>query len=61
MTYGYALVSRPSHSYLWVLARRPDLPVEIRNGLVARARDRGFPVGDLILVGHGQPPCKPAS
>ena len=58
--YGYALVAGPSQGYLWILARRPDLPVEIRNALVAKARDRGFPVDDLILVGHGQPPCKPS-
>lgn len=56
--YHYALVSGPSHSYLWILARQPDLPIEIRNGLVAKARDRGFPVNDLILVDHSQPPCK---
>jgi apolipoprotein D and lipocalin family protein len=59
--YGYALVAGPSHDYLWILARRPDLPVEIRNNLVGEARERGFPVDDLILVDHGEPPCKPAS
>ena len=58
--YGYALVAGPSNGYLWILARRPDLPIEIRNDLVAKARDRGFPVDDLILVDHSQPPCKPA-
>ena len=46
--------------YLWILARQPDLPIEIRNDLVAKVRDRGFPVDDLILVDHSQPPCKPA-
>jgi apolipoprotein D and lipocalin family protein len=60
LNYGYALVSGPSQGYLWILARKPDLPIEIRNDLVARARDRGFPVDDLILVDHSQPPCKPA-
>jgi apolipoprotein D and lipocalin family protein len=58
--YAYALVSGPSHGYLWILARRPDLPVEVRNDLVSKARDRGFPVDDLILVDHSQLPCKPA-
>lgn len=58
--YAYALVSGPSHEYLWILARRPELPVEIRDDLVQRARDQGFPVDDLILVDHSQPPCKPA-
>jgi len=58
--YGYALVAGPSHDYLWILARRPDLPVDIRKALVAKAREQGFPVDDLILVDHGQPPCKSA-
>jgi len=56
-SYGYALVAGPSHDYLWILARRPDLLVEIRNDLVGKARERGFPVDDLILVDHGEPPC----
>jgi len=59
--YGYALVAGPSHDYLWILARRPDLPVEIRDNLVGEARERGFPVDDLILVDHGEPTCKPPS
>jgi len=58
--YGYALVAGPSQDYLWILARRPDLPVDIRKALVAKAREQGFPVDDLILVDHGQPPCKSA-
>jgi apolipoprotein D and lipocalin family protein len=57
--YGYALVAGPSHGYLWILARRPDLPIEIRNDLVTKARRIGFPVDDLILVDHGKPDCAP--
>ncbi len=55
--YGYALVAGPSHGYLWILARRPDLPVEIRHELVGKARERGFPVDDLILVDHSGEVC----
>ena len=55
--YGYALVAGPSLDYLWILARRPDLPVEIRNKLVGKARERGFPVDDLILVDHSREVC----
>jgi apolipoprotein D and lipocalin family protein len=56
--YDYALVAGPSRDYLWLLARRPDLSIEIRNDLKATARQRGFPVDDLILVDHSQPSCK---
>jgi apolipoprotein D and lipocalin family protein len=57
--YSWALISGPSRSYLWILARQPDLPPEIRNRLVDQARDLGFPVDDLILVDHGKPDCAP--
>jgi len=57
--YQWAAVSGPSRSYLWILARRPDLAPEIRTRLVNQARDLGFPVDDLILVDHSTPDCKP--
>jgi len=56
--YQWAAVSGPSRSYLWILARSPDLAPEIRARLVDKARDLGFPVDDLILVDHGKPECK---
>ena len=57
--YGWALISGPSRSYIWILARRPDLSVDIRNRLVDQARRLGFPVDDLISVDHGNPDCQP--
>lgn len=57
--YGWALVSGPSRNYLWILARRPDLPADIRNRLVEQARGLDFPVDSLILVDHGQTACAP--
>jgi apolipoprotein D and lipocalin family protein len=59
--YRWAMISGPTRGYLWILARSPDLSPEIRNRLVARARDLGFPVDELILVEHGRPTCAPAS
>lgn len=55
--YQWALVSGPSRSYLWILARRPDLDPAIRDRLVDRARELGFPARDLILVDHTTPVC----
>ena len=57
--YGYAVVSGPDLDYLWILARRPDLAPDIREQLIAQARAKGFPIDDLILVGHGKPTCRP--
>lgn len=50
--YQYALVSGPDTSYLWVLGRQPNLPEDILERLVNRARDLGFPVDKLIFVSH---------
>ena len=55
--YGWAAVSGPSHSYLWILARQPDLSPIIRDRLVDQARDLGFPVEELILVDHSAADC----
>lgn len=57
--YGWAMISGPSRSYLWILARQPDLSADIRNRLLAQARHLGFPVDDLILVDHSKPGCAP--
>ena len=56
--YGYALVAGPSRGYLWILARRPDLSIEIRNDLIATAREQGFPVNELMLVDQSEPSCQ---
>ena len=54
--YGYALVSGPDRSYLWILARAPELEPETRDRLVAEARRLGYPVDELIWVRHTDPP-----
>jgi len=50
--YRYALVCGPDTSYLWILARQPDLDADIVNKLVARAASLGFDTGKLIYVSH---------
>lgn len=50
--YRYALVSGPDHSYLWILARTPELDPEILEDLVTRAKAMKFPTEDLIFVSH---------
>lgn len=48
--YQYALVSGPDRSYLWILARSPQLPQEIIDRLVAKAATLGFDTSQLIFV-----------
>ena len=50
--YQYALVSGPDHSYLWILARTPQLDKTILDALVAKATLSGFDTGKLIFVGQ---------
>ncbi len=53
--YQYALVAGPDTSYLWILARSPDLDPEILTNLVNSAKDLGFPTDELIYVNHTAP------
>ncbi|MDG2479889.1 MAG: lipocalin family protein [Alphaproteobacteria bacterium] len=55
--YGWALISGSDTGYLWVLAREPDLSLEIRNQLIDQAKSLGFPVETLIMVEHGETEC----
>ena len=46
----YALISGPSHDFLWVMARQPSLPSDTLNTLIDKAREQGFPVDQLLSV-----------
>jgi apolipoprotein D and lipocalin family protein len=48
--YQYALVSGPDTSYLWILAREPQLDKKIQENLIATAAAAGFDTSRLIFV-----------
>ena len=50
--YRYALVCGPDTSYLWLLAREPQIDAALRDSLIARAAALGFATEQLIMVGH---------
>lgn len=50
--YQYAMVCGPNRSYLWILSRRPDMPIAQTEALVAKARQLGFDTDRLIYVDH---------
>jgi apolipoprotein D and lipocalin family protein len=50
--YQYSLVCGPDKSYLWILARTPEIDSGLRESLVARATALGFDTGKLIFVDH---------
>jgi len=50
--YRYAMVTGPSRSYLWILAREPRLAGQVTAELVAKAKEWDFAVDKLIHVEH---------
>ena len=50
--YGYAMVSGPSRSYLWILSRTTELDEAIYSSLVTKATALGFDTTELIRVAH---------
>jgi apolipoprotein D and lipocalin family protein len=48
--YQYSLVCGPDNSYLWILARAPELNQEIKNKLIEKAGSLGFDTSKLIFV-----------
>jgi len=48
--YQYALVCGPDKSYLWILARTPEIKKDIKDNLVAKAAALGFDTSRLIFV-----------
>jgi apolipoprotein D and lipocalin family protein len=52
--YRWAMVAGPDRDYLWILARERQLPGEIREQLLSRARELGFDTQKLIWVSHNR-------
>jgi apolipoprotein D and lipocalin family protein len=50
--YQYALVCGPDKSYLWILARSPEIRNDLRGRLIAKAATLGFATTKLIFVDH---------
>ena len=48
--YSYALVCGNNRSYLWILARKPELSATVTASLVQKARNLGFDTNALIHV-----------
>lgn len=48
--YEYAVVGHPTRDYLWILSRSRVLQQATLDGVLARARAQGFPVGILAYT-----------
>ena len=54
--YQYSLVSGPTKSYLWILARKPAMDEATKTMLIEKAQAAGFDTSKLIFVAHDEPP-----
>jgi apolipoprotein D and lipocalin family protein len=50
--YQYAFVSGPKTSYLWLLARTPEVDEKVTELFVKRSQELGFDTSKLIYVEH---------
>ena len=46
------MVCGPNKSYLWILAREPNLAESIKSKLIEKASALGFKIDELIYVKH---------
>ena len=54
--YQHAFISGPDRSYLWILAREPQVPETLLDELLAKAEAAGYDTSELIFVEHDQSP-----
>jgi len=54
--YRFAIISGPNKSYLWILARTPELNPELKQNLISRAAAHGFDTTRLVFPEQKQPP-----
>ena len=52
--YQYAFVSGPDTSYLWLLARQPEVSEALIERFKARGTELGFEMDELVMVEHDQ-------
>jgi apolipoprotein D and lipocalin family protein len=50
--YSYSMVCGPNKSYLWILAREPQMEESLRSQLINKAKSLGFETDKLIYVSH---------
>lgn len=48
--YRWAVVGGPDKKSLWILSRKPSMDRAVFDALKARAAQRGYPVGNLIMA-----------
>ncbi|MCD8041729.1 MAG: lipocalin family protein [Tannerellaceae bacterium] len=50
--YQYALVAGKNHNYLWILSRKPELPQQIKEEYISKAKALGYDTDKLVWSQH---------
>lgn len=50
--YQYAMVAGKNLDYLWILSRTKELPEDVKNNYLEKAKDIGYDINRLIWVRH---------
>lgn len=53
--YSYVVVGHPKFKYLFIMARRPNLPEELLEEITARCTARGYDTSKLVSQRHPDP------
>ena len=48
--YRYSVIGTNNYKYVWILAREPVLSAEDYEGILARLKERGYNIDDLIVM-----------
>lgn len=54
--YQYSVISGPNKSYLWILARTPEITPELKQKLISKAAALGFDTTKLVFPQQNSPP-----
>lgn len=52
--YQHTLVAGANLKYLWILSRTPSIPDEVKERYLAKAKELGYQIEDLVWVQHGE-------
>lgn len=56
--YSYVVVGHPKHKYLFIMARKPNLPKELIEEIIERCAAKGYETSKLVSQGHRAPAQK---
>jgi apolipoprotein D and lipocalin family protein len=52
--YSYVVVGHPKHKCLFIMSRRPELPQDLIDEVIARCDAKGYDTSKLVSQGHKQ-------